>query len=79
MIPIDKYNKDYDMFLKGNIGKDGEQGQIEKIEQSNENCLYLIRKKEYNNNWQTPTKVLEHIRNSLEKVDEIEIFDVYEK
>ena len=59
--------------------KDGEQGQIEKIEQSNENCLYLIRKKEYNNNWQTPTKVLEHIRNSLEKVDEIEIFDVYEK
>ena len=49
------------------------------IEQSNENCLYLIRKKEYNNNWQTPTKVLEHIRNSLEKVDEIEIFDVYEK
>ena len=22
MIPIDKYNKDYDMFLKGNIGKD---------------------------------------------------------
>ena len=37
MIPINKYNKDYDMFLKGNIGKDGEQGQIEKIEQSNEN------------------------------------------
>ena len=21
MIPIDKYNKDYDMFLKGNLGR----------------------------------------------------------
>ena len=30
MIPINKYNKDYDMFLNGNIGKDGEQGQIER-------------------------------------------------
>ena len=28
MIPINHYNKDYDMFLKGNIGRNSEQGQI---------------------------------------------------
>ena len=33
MIPINHYNKDYDMFLKGNIGKDGQEGQIRKIQQ----------------------------------------------
>ena len=25
MIPIDKYNKDFDLFLKGNLGSDGEE------------------------------------------------------
>ena len=25
MIPIDKYNKNYDLLLKGNLGKDGEE------------------------------------------------------
>ena len=28
MIPIDRYNKNYDLFLIGNLGKDGEEGQI---------------------------------------------------
>ena len=31
MIPLDKYNKDFDMFLKGNLGAASEEGQIEKI------------------------------------------------
>ena len=31
MIPIDKYNKNYDMFLKGKLGAKGEEGQIEKL------------------------------------------------
>jgi len=41
MIPIDKYNKDYDMFLKGNIGKDGEQGQIEKNKRKRRKYFYI--------------------------------------
>ena len=77
MIPIDKYNKDYDMFLRGNIGKDGEEGQIEKIKQKEENALYLIRKENLKTNWQTPVNVIEYIRNNLEKIKNIEIYNVY--
>lgn len=77
MIPLDKYNKNYDMFLKGNIGKDGEEGQIQKIEQKDENTLYLIRRKELSLNWQTPVKVIEYITENLELVEEISIYEVY--
>lgn len=77
MIPINKYNKDYDMFLRGNIGKDGEEGQIEKIKQKEENALYLIRKENLKTNWQTPVNVIEYIRNNLEKIENIEIYNVY--
>lgn len=77
MIPINKYNKNYDMFLKGNIGKDGEQGQIEKIKQRKENEIYLIRKSNIQTNWQTPLDVIKYIRENLEKVEEIEIYEVY--
>lgn len=79
MIPLDKYNKNYDMFLKGNIGKDGEEGIIKNIKNSKENCLYLIRKPKYSSNWQTPTKVVNYIKNNLNLIDEITIFNVYKK
>lgn len=77
MIPINRYNKDYDMFLKGNIGKDGEQGQIEKIKNKNENELLLIRKPEVKPNWQSPLTVIDYIRKNLEKVGDISIYDIY--
>lgn len=77
MIPIDKYNKDYDMFLRGNIGKNGEEGQIEKIKQREENALYLIRKENLKTNWQTPVNVVEFVRDNLEKIEEISIYEVY--
>ena len=78
MIPLDKYNKNYDMFLKGNIGKEGENGQIEKIKQKDENTLYLIRNEKLSTNWQTPLNSIKYIRDNLKKVEEIEIYDVYE-
>lgn len=78
MIPINKYNKDYDMFLKGNIGKDGEQGQIEKIKNKSENEIVLIRKPEFKPNWQSPLDVIDYIRKNLEKIGEISIFEIYE-
>lgn len=77
MIPINKYNKDYDMFLKGNIGKDGEQGQIERIKNKDKNELLLIRKTKFKSNWQTPLEVIKYIRDNLEKIDSISIYDVY--
>lgn len=78
MIPLDKYNKDYDLFLKGNLGKDGEDGQIEKIKNKDGNEIILIRKSELDLNWQTPTKVNDYIRDNLQKIGEIEIYEIYQ-
>ena len=77
MIPIDHYNKNYDMFLKGNIGKDSEKGQIEEIKQRDENTLYLIKKKDLRLNWQTPLDVITYIRENLELVGQINIYEIY--
>lgn len=76
MIPIDRYNKNYDMFNKGNLGSGGEDAQIDKIK--NEDAKYLILKDNYNRNWQTPEKVRAYIKENLEKTGEIGSFDIYE-
>lgn len=78
MIPLDKYNKDFDMFLRGNIGKDSEEGQIERIKQKQENELFLIRKENLKTNWQTPLNVIKYLRENLNKIDEVSIYEVYE-
>lgn len=76
MIPLDKYNKDFDMFLKGNLGLASEEGQIEKIKNM-ENAVILIKNDKMALNWQTPTKVIEYIKNNLEKIGTVSFFDVY--
>lgn len=78
MIPIDKYNKDYDMFLKGNLGEKGEEGQIEKLENEH-NAVILIMKENYRRNWQNPEKVRKYIINNWTKIGEIQNFDIYYK
>ena len=70
------YNKNYSMFLKGNIGKDGEEGIIKDIV-SSEKCIYLIKNSRYSQNWQTPTKVTDYIKNNLYLVDSVYIYDCY--
>lgn len=77
MIPINNYNKDYDMFLKGNIGKDGQEGQIQKIKQKETNEIILIRKRNLQSNWQTPTDVVNYVRENLEFMGEVSIYEVY--
>ena len=77
MIPINNYNKDYDMFLKGNIGKDGQEGQIQKIKQKKTNGIILIRKRNLKSNWQTPTEVVNYVRENLEFMGEVSIYEVY--
>ena len=78
MIPLDKYNKDYDMFLLGNIGKDGEEGQIEKIKQREKDTIYIIRMKERPQNWQTPQRVIEYIRENLNFIGTVDAYEIYE-
>lgn len=77
-IPLNRYCKNYDMFLKGNIGKDGEQGIINDIEQST-NCVYLTKKDKKNLNWQTPKEVINYVEENLEKIGEVTLFNVYYK
>ena len=79
MLPINIYNKDYDLFLKGNLGKLGEQGQIEKIGNSKENKIYLIKNEQYSRNWQNPELVRKYIINNLENIGQIGVFDIYSK
>lgn len=78
MIPMDKYNKNYDMFLKGNLGVKGENGQIENLEKE-KNIIVLMLNEQYPRNWQNPEKVREHIIQNWNKKGEIDIFDIYEK
>lgn len=79
MIPIEKYTKDYDLFLKGNLGAKGENGQIEKLRKENNNTIVLILKDKYKKNWQTPENVIEYIKQNWKKIDEIEQFNIYIK
>ena len=77
MIPLDKYNKDYDMFNKGNFGYNGEKRLIEQIQQST-NIKYLILKDEYRRNWQTPINIVDYVKENKIKTGEIEIYNIYE-
>ena len=76
MIPINRYNKNYDMFNKGNFGGKGSKGIIEDL-QSKENITLLILKNKRNLNWQTPIEVIEYIQQKYEKTGDIEIFDIW--
>ncbi len=78
MIPLDTYNKDYDMLLKGNIGVKDEQGIVERIK-TEENAVYLIRKSKYLKNWQHPQQVTDYVEKNFEKSGEVHIFDIYER
>ena len=79
MIPIDKYDKDFSLFLKGNLGSRGEEGIISKIQALNSGTKFLIRKDGYRRNWQTPEKVISYVKKEYKKIDEVEIFDIYVK
>lgn len=77
MIPIDKYNKGYDMLLKGNLGFEGEKKIIQEISNSKD-TKYLILNDKFNKNWQTPMDIINYVLEYKIKVGEIEIFDIYE-
>ena len=80
MIPLDKYSKNYDMFLNGNFGKDGTKGILKDILELRENskAKFLVRNPKYSYNWQLPVDIINYVRENFEKVDSISIFDVYE-
>lgn len=77
MIPLNRYNKAYDMLNKGNLGHNGEEKIIKNIQES-KNTQYLILKDYYILNWQTPLSIINYVKENKTKVGEIEIFDIYE-
>lgn len=78
MIPINRYNKNYDMFCKGNLGGGSEEKQIEIISQQ-EDTIYLILNSNYSINWQTPTKVIQYVKENFTQNGTVGIYDIYEK
>ena len=76
MIPINKYNKDFDMFNTGNFGYKGEDRLKKEVSSSN-NVEYLILKEKYPLNWQAPLNIIEYVKKSKKRIGEIAIFDIY--
>ena len=76
-IPLDIYYKDYDMFLIGNIGSKGEEGQIEKL-QKDTNKIVIIKSDGVSLNWQNPNKVRGYIKQNMDYKYTILYFDIYE-
>lgn len=66
------------MFLKGNIGKDGEDGIIEEIKNSS-NTIYILKNRELPLNWQAPVNAINYIRENSEYVGDLDIFEIYYK
>lgn len=73
-----KYYKDYDLFMRGNFGVDGEDRLIEDLE-SRDNIKVLISNDPdiKSKNDQIPKKVINYVLDSYEKIDSVAYFDVY--
>lgn len=78
MIPIDRYNKDYDMFNLGNFGGKGENGKIEDLK-NEDNIIVLLRNNAFSRNWQHLENVRKYIEDNWIKIGTIQMYDVYEK
>jgi len=75
-IPMDQYDKNYDLFLKGNLGQNGSNKMIDHIKKL-DNEQILIQKS--SRNWQTPEDVVEFVQKNWNKVGEVDMFEIYEK
>lgn len=76
MIPIDRYNKDFDMFLLGNLG--GENQLSQELE-NEENLVVLIVYSEELLNWQHPKEITTPIIENWTKVGNVTRFYAYIK
>ena len=74
MIPIDRYHKNYNMLLKGNLGSNSYKKITKEID-NNKNIIYLIRNNE--NNWQIPKDIISFTKKNKKKIDKIGVYDVY--
>ena len=78
MIPLKRSNGAMDLPFLGNMGKNGEDAMIEKIEQMHDIKIF-IQKDENNLSWQESKKINDYIKENLEYLGEIEKFAIYLK
>ena len=77
-IVLNKYKKNYDMLLIGNIGENGVEKIINEIKDSH-NVYYFVKNPQYALNWQLPEDIVDYIRNNLKYHETVSVFDVYYK
>ena len=77
-IVLNKYKKNYDMLLIGNIGENGVEKIINEIKDSH-NVYYFVKNPQYALNWQLPENIVDYIRNNLKYHETVSVFDVYYK
>ena len=77
-IVLNRYKKNYDMLLIGNIGENGVEKIINEIKDSH-NVYYFVKNPQYALNWQLPEDIIDYIRNNLKYHETVSVFDVYYK
>ena len=78
MVPLKRNNGVMDYPCLGNIGKDGEDNLIQKIEETH-NTKFLIKKDEKDLFEQESKKINQYIKENLDYIGDIEKFSIYEK
>ena len=72
-------NEDFDLPLRGNLGKDGEKGLIEKIKKlKNTQILLLHETDEEKELYQFAYDVADYIKQNYRYVGQVNKFDIYE-
>ena len=77
-VVLNRYKKNYDMLLIGNIGENGVEKIINEIKDSH-NVYYFVKNPQYALNWQLPEDIVDYIRNNLKYHETVSVFDVYYK
>ena len=75
---LNKNNKNMDLPLLGNLGKDGEKGVLSEIMNLKKGTKILI-KNDGSGTYQDSEIIKKYIKNNCKKIGEIESFDIYEK
>lgn len=74
-VPLDEYEKNWDMLLVGNIGTNS----VEDLLETPDKCLYLVYKYTDALGSQDHFEIIEYIKQNYAKVEEVLSFDVYEE
>lgn len=73
MLPLDKYNKDFDLLLVGNLGTKT----VGDLLSDSKDTVYLVKRDESSLGSQSHFELIHYIKNNYKKQGEVLWFDVY--